>query len=276
MQSGHVALKTLVDGLGTGARSDESVKSAVVGVPPLLRLKRRTSIVASASAFAAVYAVLGTIPISRLVLGAGNFLTASNFVTTLAGMMFGPYVGGFAALMGDIMDIYAGSVAFNGIGISILAADLATVAVAGLAYSGKRKAALAVPLIVIALYWADPISVLFIGPVPFTWLHVASLFPLAGALWLEGSGRMSKLNPAFVVSITFAALLCGQLTGTLVGQELSVRVFGTLSLQAWRGTVELFFPLYPLERTFFTAVGSAISLPVLRAVSRRRSQSPPA
>jgi predicted membrane protein len=236
----------------------------------LLRLKRRASVVASAAVFAAVYAVLGTIPVSRLVLGAGNFLTASNFITPLAGMMFGPYVGGFAAIVGDLLDVYAGVIAFNGTGLSIMAADLATVVVAGLAFGGRRKAALAVPLAVIVLYWADPISVLFVGPVPFTWLHMVSVVPLAVALALEGSGRMSKLNPAFVVSVTFAALLCGQLTGTLVGQELAVRVFGTLSLAAWQGTVKLFFPLYPVERTFFTAVGSAVSLPVLRALKRRQ------
>lgn len=237
----------------------------------MLTLKRRTSVVASASVFAAVYAVLGTIPVSRLVLGAGNFLTASNFITPLAGMIFGPYVGGFAALVGDVLDIYAGVIAFNGTGLSIMAADLATVAVAGLAYSGRRKAAMAVPLAVLALYWADPISVLFVGPVPFTWLHMASLVPLAGALWAEASGRLTKVNPLFVVSVTFAALLCGQLTGTLVGQELSVRVLGTMSLQAWRGTVQLFFPLYPVERAFFTAVGSAVAFPVLRALRSRQA-----
>lgn len=237
----------------------------------MLRLTRKTSLVASASVFAALYAVLGTFPVSSLVLGSGNFLTASNFITPMAGMIFGPYVGAFAALVGDLLDVYAGVIAPNGTGLSIMAADLATVALAGLAYTQKRKAAVALPVVVLVLYWADPISVLFVGPVPFTWLHMLSLAPLAGSLLLERSGRISKLNPVYVVSVTFAALLCGQLTGTLVSQELSVRVFGTLSLQAWRGIVPLFFPLYPLERTFFTAIGSLVSVPVLRALWRRQN-----
>jgi hypothetical protein len=237
----------------------------------LLRLRRRTALVASASVFAALYAILGTVPVSRLILGSGNFLTASNFTTPLAGMIFGPYVGGVAALVGDLLDVYAGIIAFNGTGLSVIAADLATVAVAGLAYTGKRWEAVAVPAAIIILYWVDPISVLFVGGIPFTWLHMLSLIPLAGALLLERSGRITRLNPAFVVSVTFAALLCGQLTGTLVGQELSVRVFQTLSLQAWRSLVPLFFPLYPVERTLFTAVGSIISIPVLRALWRREN-----
>jgi MFS family permease len=234
----------------------------------LLRLKRRTSLVAAASLFAALYAVLGAVPVSKLVLGSGNFLTASNFVTPLAGMVFGPLVGGCSALLGDLLDAYAGVIS-GSTGASVIAADLATVATAGLAYSGRWRWALALPAAVIALYWADPISVLFVGWVPFTWLHMVSLVPFAAALLLQRSGRMSRLNPAFVVSVTFASLLCGQLAGTLVGQELSVRIYHTLSLQAWRGLVPLFFPLYPVERALFTVVGSAVSLPVLRGIWRR-------
>ena len=237
----------------------------------MLRLKRRSALVAGAAVFAALYAVLGTVPISQLLLGSGNFLTASNFITPLAGMIFGPFVGGFAAVVGDLLDAYVGTISVSSIGAAVLAADLTTVAVAGFAYSGRRTAALLIPIVVIALYWLDPISVLFVGPVPFTWLHMLSLVPLAGALLLEKAGRISKLNPVFVAGVTFGALLCGQLTGTLVGQELSVRVYQTLSLQTWRGIVPLFFPLYPVERTLFTVVGSAISIPVLRALWRRQN-----
>jgi hypothetical protein len=236
----------------------------------LLRLKRRTSLVAAASVFASLYAVLGAIPVSKLLLGSGNFLTASNFVTPLAGMIFGPFVGGFAAVVGDLLDVYTGYISLNGAGVSIVAADLATVGVAGLAFTRKRTAALALPVAVLLLYWADPISVLFVDGIPFTWLHVVSLAPLAGVLILEGSGRVSRLNPVFVVSVTFAALLCGQLTGTLVGQELAVRIYRTLSLQAWQGLVPLFFPLYPIERVVFTAASSLVSVPVLRALRRRQ------
>lgn len=235
----------------------------------MLRLRRRTAALAAASLFAAIYAILGTLPVSKLLLGSGYFLTASNFVTPLAGMVFGPLVGGLAAVVGDLLDAYAGYIAFGPTGIAIVAADLATVLTAGFAYTGRWRAAVAVPVGVIALYWLDPISVLFVGPVPFTWLHMLSVVPLVAVLLLQKRGRMSRLSPAFVSAVTFASLLCGQLTGTLVGQELSVRVYQTLSFAAWQGIVPLFFPLYPVERTLFTVVGSAVSLPVLRAVWRR-------
>ena len=236
----------------------------------MLRVKRRTSLLAAASVFAALYAVLGAIPISRLVLGPGNFLTASNFVTPLAGMLFGPLVGGLSAIVGDVIDSGTGSVSLAGTGLSVLAADVATVITAGLAFSGRRTAAAGVLVIVLVVYWLDPLSVLFVGPVPFTWLHMLSLAVLIPLLVLEGRGVISKLNPAFVTGVTFAALMCGQLTGTVVGQNLAVRVYGVLSVQDWRNLVPVFFPLYPVERVFFTAVGSLISVPVLRALSQRR------
>jgi hypothetical protein len=242
----------------------------------LLRLKRRSALVAAASVFAALYAILGTIPVSRLVLGSGNFLTASNFVTPLAGMLFGPLVGGLSAVVGDVLDAYAGYVTFGATGFAIIAADVATVVTAGLALSGRRKAALGVPVGVLCLYWLDPLSVLFVGPVPFTWLHMIAIGALACILLLEGKGRLPRLSPGFIVGVNFASLLCGQLAGTLAGQNLAVRVYGVMTPEDWRGLVPAFFPLYPVERIFFTAVGSLISVPVLRAVAgmRRSGQDP--
>ena len=236
----------------------------------MLSLKRRTAAVAAASLFAALFAVLGTIPISRLLLGSGNFLTASKFVAPLGGMIFGPVVGGLAALIGDLIDAYSGFLVLGPTGFAVVAADLATVLTSGLAFSGKRVTAVALPVAVVLLYWLDPISVLFVGWIPFSWLHIVSIIILVPVLMLESKGRISKLSPIFVAGVTFASLLCGQMTGTLVGQELSVRLLGTLKLSAWRGLVLLFFPLYPVERIFFTIVGSIIAVPVLRALSRMR------
>ncbi len=235
----------------------------------MLRPRRRTALIAAASVFAALYAVLGTFPISKLLLGQGYFLTASNLVTPLGGMLFGPVIGALSALIGDVVDSYTGYVSFAGTGLAIVAADLSVATTAGLAFAGKRVAALGLPLLVLVLYSADPLSVLFVGPVPFAWLHMISFAMLVPLLVLERRGRISRLSPTFVTGVTFAALMCGQLTGTLVGQNLAVRVYGVLTPDGWRALVPEFFPLYPVERIFFTAVSSLVSIPVLRAISQR-------
>jgi hypothetical protein len=82
---------------------------------------------------------------------------------------------------------------------------------------------------------------------------------------------LEKLNPIYVTAVTWGALMCGQLMGTLVGQNLMVR-FGTMSVDSWRYSMSTFvFPAYPVERLFYTVTGTMVAIPILRAVSRIRS-----
>jgi hypothetical protein len=229
--------------------------------------------VASASLFAALYAVLGAIPVSRLVLGSG-FLTASNIITPLSGMLFGPIVGGGAALIGDLIDVYAGQLSTGATALSVIAADLAVVATAGLAFSSRSKFALVVPLGALVIYTVDPISLLFVGPVPFAWLHIVSLVVLAAALVFEARGAIDRLGPVFVASVTFAALMCGQLVGTIVGQTLLVSVYGVYTAGGWASLMSTYvFAAYPFERLFFSVAGSVVAIPVLRSISGVRRKN---
>ena len=229
--------------------------------------------VASAAVFAALYAVLGVIPISRLVLGNG-FLTASKIIAPLGGMLFGPVVGGGAALVGDLVDVYGGQLSTGATALSTIAADLAVVVTAGLAYSRNRIAALLLPLLVLAVYTVDPISVRFVGPVPFAWLHILSFMGLAVAIFLEGRGTIDRLSPLFVAGVTLAALMCGQLTGTIVGQNLLVRVYGVYTVASWQGLMVSFvFAAYPVERIFYAVAGSLLAIPVLRTLSSRAEKT---
>ncbi len=238
----------------------------------MLSSRRKTQLVATASVFAALYAILGEFPVDKLVIGSG-FLTASSIVGPVGGMLLGPLAGGFAVLLGDAIDIYLGVIGPGPIVYAVAAADVAVVATAGLAFSGRRKLAIAFPLAALAVYEADPISVQAVGPVPFVWMHVASFAALAGGLLLERGGRLGRLNPVFVVVLTWAALMTGQLVGTVVGQNLLVR-FGTTSADSWRYAMSTFvFPIYPVERVFYTAAGSLVGIPVLRALSRVRGSS---
>jgi len=241
----------------------------------LLRVRRRTYAIALASVFAALYATLGVIPVSRFVLGSG-FLTASKIVAPLAGMLFGPLTGGFAALLGDVIDFaYAGQFSSGVVRFDTLAADLAVVATAGLAFTLRRRAAVALAVALLVLYSLDPLSVNFVGPVPFAWLHIVSVIILAGVLTAEQRGWLGRLNPAFVAAVTLAALMAGHLAGTIVGQSFFVRVYGSYTIGTWRNLMATFvFPLYPVERIFYTVAGTLVAVPVLRAVSRSRRNSP--
>jgi len=225
--------------------------------------------VASASIFAALFAILGAVPLSKLVLGSG-FLSANKLISPLVGMLFGPVTGSVTALVGDLLDIAAGYVSPNAFGFPTLAADLAVVVTAGLAYSGRGKEAMVLPLVVLAAYLLDPLSLIFVGPVPFVWLHAVSFVTLGGVLVLEKGRRIGKLNPLFVAGVSFGSLLCGQLTGTVVGQFLQVRLYQIYTPTAWDARLALVFAAYPLERVFFTVGASLLAVPVLRALFRKR------
>lgn len=254
---------------GPERRFAESIKAEPRAGGLMLKPKRRSSMVASAAVFAALYAVLGAIPVSRLVLGSG-FLTASKVIAPLGGMLFGPLVGGVAALLGDLVDIYAGQLSGGATALAVISADLAVVAVAGLAYSGRRWLAMLIPLLALAAYSVDPISVLFVGPVPFAWLHVISFGLLAVALSTEGRRSIGRLNPFFVGAVTLASLMSGQLVGTIVGQNLLVRVYAVYTVASWKSFLVAVFAAYPVERAFYAVAGSIVAIPVLRSLSRSR------
>jgi hypothetical protein len=227
---------------------------------------------ATTSAFAALYAVLGAFPISKFVLGSG-FLTASDIVAPVGGMLLGPVAGGFSTLVGDVVDTYSGFLGPGPIVYAVMAADLSVVALSGMAFIGRRKAAILLPLVVLALYALDPISLQTVGTIPFAWLHMLSFVALGLVLFFNSRKWIGRLNPIFVVVVTWAALMCGQLTGTLVGQNLMVR-FGTMTVDSWRYSMSTFvFPAYPIERVFYTATGSVVAIPILRAVSQLRGKT---
>ncbi|QQG49192.1 MAG: hypothetical protein HY247_02455 [archaeon] len=239
----------------------------------MLRPKRRTALVAAASSFAAVYAVLGLVPLSKLVVGAG-FLSASKVVAPIGGMVFGPAVGGLAAVVGDFIDVALGRIVLDAFGIPILAADVAIALTAGLAFSGRRVAAVVVPVAALAVYVLDPVSVLLVAGFPFVWFHSVGFVLLGFALLLEKRGALSRLSPFFIGAVALSSELCGQLVGTLVGQTLQVQVYSLLSPDAWAARTSIVFWLYPPERSVFAALSLLVAYPVLKALSRKAPADP--
>lgn len=238
---------------------------------------RRTRMVAGASVFAAVFAVLGLIPVSAYV-GVSSFLTFREILSPLAGMLFGPAMGGYSMILGGFLDFALGKpVAFDFLDF---VPDLAAAVTAGFCFTGRRRAALGLPLLLMAAYTLDPLSSSLIPvagtQVPFLWMHLASVLVLTAALLLERGGRLGRLNPVFIASTVFAATMCGHVAGSVLYENILVRVNHSLSASALRSAWALIFYLYPAERVLFTALGTLVSVPVLRSVAniRRRSATP--
>lgn len=235
----------------------------------MLRTKRRSYMIAAASLFAVVFSLLGLVPVTPYV-GVRSFLTFREVLSPLAGMLFGPLVGGASMVLGTFLDFTFGKpVVFDFLDFI---PDLASAVLAGLVFTGRRKAALALPLVLIVWYSVDPLSAAFITiggtAVPFTWMHMISVLTLAGAMVLESHGTINKLGPVFVGATVFASTMCGHIAGSIMYENILARVNDTLSAQTLQTAWGAIFVAYPLERVLFTVVGTAVAVPVLRAVTR--------
>ena len=236
----------------------------------MLRVRRRSYMVASAAVFAVVYAILGLFPVAAYI-GVSSFLTFREILSPLAGMLFGPMTGGLSMVVGSFVDFAFGRpVVFDFLDF---VPDLASAVGAGLAFTGRRKAALALPAILLLWYSLDPLSVDVVQvsgiPVPFFWMHVLSVLVLGGALLLEARGRIERLNPAFVAATVFASTMAGHIAGSILYENVLVRVNHLLTPEGLAGAWQSIFYLYPAERILFTVLGTAVAVPVLRALVRR-------
>ncbi len=242
----------------------------------MLRVARRSYLVASASVFAVLYAILGLFPVSAYV-GVSSFLTFREVVSPLAGMVFGPLTGGLSVVIGNFVDFALGKpVVFDFLDFL---PDLASAALAGLVFAGRRKLALVLPLLLLAWYALDPLSTDFVQiggvAVPFFWMHLVSVFVLAGAFVLEGRGRLARLHPVYVGATVFASTMTGHIAGSIMFENVVGRINSLLTPQEMSVYWDAIFYAYPAERILFTILGIAVAVPTLRALSRRRNRGTP-
>jgi len=242
----------------------------------LLRVRRRSRVVASAAVFAVVYAILGLFPVAAYI-GVSSFLTFREILSPLAGMLFGPVTGGFSMVIGNFVDFAFGKpVTFDFLDFI---PDLASAFLAGLVFTGRRKAALAFPVVLILWYSLDPLSADVVQvwgfPVPFYWMHILSVVVLGGALVLEVRGVLQRLHPAFVGATVFASTMTGHIAGSILYENVLVRVNHLLTPEAIEGAWQAIFYAYPAERLLFTVLGTAVAVPVLRALARRERRAGP-
>ncbi|MDA4126157.1 MAG: hypothetical protein OK452_02990 [Thaumarchaeota archaeon] len=231
---------------------------------------------ASAAIFAVVYATLGLFPVSAYV-GVSSFLTFREILSPLAGMLFGPLTGGFSMVIGTFVDFAFGKpVVFDFLDFI---PDTASAVMAGLVFTGRRKLALALPLVLILWYSLDPLSanLVIVGGimVPFYWLHLLSVLILGIAFIFETRGSLSRLNPFFVGATVLASTMTGHIAGSIMFENVVVRINGLLTAGAIAGNWRFIFFVYPPERFLFTVLGTLVAVPVLRALSRRRDASAP-
>jgi hypothetical protein len=232
-----------------------------------LRVQIGTRRLAAIAVFAAVYAVLNLIPVSRLV-GSVTFLSMANVFSPLAGMVLGPLPGGLSVLVGTFVSFALGkTVAFDG--FDFIPGVVAAVT-AGLAIKGRIVPTIVLSAVLYAVYLLDPLSLPFVQvgsfPVPFLWMHMLSAVLFVAVALLRRGANDLVAQSVLVASAVFVSTMNGHVAGSLMAENILFRLNHVIPSGGYAGYWTTVFALYPLERVFFTVVGSVIAIGVLKAL----------
>jgi hypothetical protein len=233
------------------------------------KISNRTKITAFLIVLSALYAALRPVPLGPMIGLSANF-SISDFLAPLYGIILGPYVGGLSVIIGTFLGMTMKAPVF--MGLDFLPAFVNTVAIGFLM---KRKWAPVVVLNIILLlaFILNPLTTLFIGPVPFFWLHIVALLVLISPLGRKAGQWVETLKPKFLTAglaiLAFVGTMMQHLTGNILTEVVLAQIVGslspvTLSTIIWPGA----FLLYPWERLVLIVISVIVGVPLVRTLKK--------
>ncbi len=236
----------------------------------MLRSPGTSRKIAYASVFAVVYAITRLFPVSAYV-GISSTLTLGEAFSPLSGILFGPYVGPLSIALGTYIDFLLGRpIVFDG--LDFLPGVVAAM-VAGFCFTRRRKESLVVPLLFMTLFTIDPLSTSFIRvdsvEIPFLWMHVLSVLTMVVVWGLLAKRNLGQSNWLFIAATVFISTMSAHVAGSVLYENVLGRINMVLPASSFPVRWEAIFYLYPVERVFFTVVGTIVAIPVLKALRDR-------
>lgn len=224
--------------------------------------------IATIAIFAAIYAILDQVPVSRLI-GANSTLTLAEVFSPLAGMILGPFAGAASVVLGTFVAAPGHPLVFDG--FDFIPALMAALT-AGFAIRRRASWVVALSIALLAVYSLDPYSqpLISVGsvPVPYYWLQIVGVLAYA-TVWYSGrKGLRFATSDVLVVTIVLLSTMNAEVGGGIMYENVFV-LTGVESAKAMIASWPTFFYVYPIERTFFTVVGSVLAIPILRAIPRQ-------
>ena len=268
----------------------------------LSKTSQRTKQIALAIIFTSLYVVLRFVPFSMLIGGAGGFLSISDFLPLIYGIILGPYFGGLSVLLGNFIAIGMGRhVSF--LGLDFLPDFVAVVSI-GFLFRRKWLPVVLLNAGLLAAFFLHPLTSFLVTipatsiTIPFAWMHIAAfvvlLTPLARkapewiesvkqiktvdkAAWTEQSSPRRMFNSVkgtkYIIGLIIVAFI-GTMMQHLTGNLLFEFVFGqvgnppVIPIEAWPAQWSLVVFAYPIERTILIAAA------VLVGSAHRRHEAP--
>ena len=265
---------------------------------------QRTKQIALLTIFTALYIVLRFIPYTILIGGAGGYLSFSDFLAPIIGILLGPYIGGLSIIIGNFGALGLGrSPVFPTTPFLDFLPDLVIAVSMGLLMRRKWLPVVLLNAGLLAVFFIEPLTSLFVTipgtsiSIPFAWMHIAAfivlLTPLSlkAAKWVEtanrngsaiktGEKRLQRFKNWLYKERSLAAGLAiltfiGTMMQHLMGNILFELSYGIISppiipTEAWPGVWTGVVLAYPVERTILIASAVLVGTPLIYTVVKNR------
>ena len=234
------------------------------------KISNRTKIIAFLIVFSALYAALRPVPLGPMI-GLSNSFSISDFLVPLYGIILGPYIGGLSVIIGTFLGMALGKAPYF-LGLDFLPAFVNTVAI-GFLMKRKWAPVIVLNIVLLLAFALNPLTTLFIGPVPFFWLHIVALAVLISPLGRKAGQWVETLKPdlltAGVAVLAFVGTMMQHLTGNILTEVVHGQIVGdilpeTYSTIIWPSA----FLAYPVERTVLVILSVVIGVPLISTIKK--------
>ena len=240
---------------------------------------QRTKQIALLTIFTALYIVLRFIPFSMLIGPTGGFLSVSDFLAPIFGILLGPYFGGLSIVLGNFAAIGLGR-PMTFYGLDFLPDFMAAVST-GLLYQNRRSKwaiVVAINVSLLGIFLVNPLTTVFIGPVPFAWLHIVAFIVLLTPLSLMAAKWLQTIDYRKVVAgvaiFAFIGAMIQHLTGNILFEVVLGQVTNSVPAAAYSGIWTGVFLVYPVERLILIVAAILVGTPLIYLLNKTPSLNP--
>jgi len=219
--------------------------------------------------FAALYVILGFMPLSPIIGLPGSVITAAAFIAPVIGVVLGSYLGMLSTILGGTIGFFLGRFSPPSFLSGIVTSGLA-----GALYEGKRGICVFTYSSFLFFFAIYP----SIGPVwlypPVLWFQLVGLLILVSPFQSLALRNMWKPKTTFGLSLAFFTIsltsaLAGQIAGSLAF-EVQVWPAFTADANALRPYWQLIAWTYPIERVVIAAFAAFIGVALFQVLRSGR------
>ncbi len=234
-----------------------------------MKSRERLVSISMTAIFTALFVVLQFIPYTLMIGGAGAFLSLSDFLPPLYGIILGPYWGGLTLVLGSLIAFLTGRpLIFYGLDFL---PNLAAVAAVGFLVRGKRIPAAAINGVLLAIFLLNPLTLLFVASVPFAWMHIVALAVLISPLGRKAAEWVRTLDLRKISMGIGILCLIGtmilHLTGSILYEVIQGQLTMSIPAAAYSGIWTAVFFVYPIERVILIVSGVLVGTPLIWVIN---------